>query len=336
MSAYLNRLVQRFSPTVGDGGETQAVPFVRSRSPIVANDQLGAFGYTEVLDGEASEPMGVSSPPGLRAPSPASPVSSLPGTPSRVQRKSIGAVPSASTAPSVASPVESAVATPRALEPADRPAPVESQVRQLEHQPTESALEPDVSPPTQRQPLDPGDLFAPFPRFFDEQVRGTEVQEVGESLPITRPPATPLEPRVRLNSPQVSAEASPAPSPWVPYEPHAPVRPGVAPRPAPSLEPQPAAPPLPQRLVIAPKIATPRPLIPDLGEPARAPALAVGPRVSIGRVEIEIVPAQTTAPSPVTGPARNANGKLDIESISQIGPLGRHFPNRRRLRLRYR
>ncbi|KIG17892.1 hypothetical protein DB30_02515 [Enhygromyxa salina] len=234
------------------------------------------------------------------------------------------------------SPVQPVVAAPGALQPAERPAPVDSQVRQLEQRPTESALEPDVSTPTQRQPLDPGELFAPFPRFFDEQVRGTDVEEVAKSLPFTRPPTTPLEPRALPSSPQVTAKASPAASPWVPYEPHAPVRPGVAPRPAPSLEPQPAGPPIPRLLLVAPKIATPKPFIPDLGEPARAPALGVSPRVSIGRVEIEIVPTQATAPSPVTGPERNANGKLDIESISQIGPLGRHFPNRRRLRLRYR
>lgn len=188
--------------------------------------------------------------------------------------------------------------------------------------------------------MDPGELFAPFPRFFDDQATSAEIPQLGEYSRVIQQPATPLEPRVVEIPPLVAPRAEAAPAPWVPYEARAPIQPGVAPLEVPSLEPRPTSPSpspsRPQLLLVAPKVPDPKPFIPDPGEVARASTSRTAPRVSIGRVEIEVVPAQASAPSQASAPARNANGKLDIESISQIGPLARHFPNRRRLRLRYR
>lgn len=348
MSAYLHRLTQRFAPPTSDGGAPEAIPFVRSRSPIAANDQLGQFGFGESYDLGSSDSLGDPAQPQIAA-SATSPAAV------HVQRKTMGTAPAAprSPSPSPAPPVAEArpaPALPGVLAPTKhdlgRPVAVGSPARESRDRPVDHTARHEhgvpASPSPVREPMDPGELFAPFPRFFDDQPSHGDTPTVDARSPVTHQPAALPRPRVVELPPLVAPRAEAVLAPWARYEARAPMQPGqpgVAPLELPSLEPRPASPSVPQPralpLLIAPKVADPRPFIPDPGEVARASSPTL-PRVSIGRVEIEVVPAQANAPAQAAVPTRNAKGKLDIESISQIGPLARHFPNRRRLRLRYR
>lgn len=321
MSAYVSRLIQRFVPA----GEPAAVegpllnPFVRSRSPIAGIDQrLG-------VDEQLGHGLG-----GLEAPSEALPDSpAVTASPvARVQRKAAGPMqPSAAPAPSLA--------------PAS-PSPTVEPVASV----------PETAKPTlAKPPLDPGPLFDPFepkPRYFDEAPTPTSEPTAptaqsdvvspttteARSLPASlRPAATrPSEALVELRPLQPTrtvehhwgwldaASMSAAPQ-LVPSSPAA--------TPAPARAPSPAV-----QLYIVPRPRSPEPLIP---EPVEYPHVEAPTPSSTRQSSPAARQTQRSASTPTAqSPRRNPSGKLTIDSISQIGPLDRHFPNRRNFRLRYR
>ena len=372
MSAYVHRLLQRFAGPRAEQGPRTAPrdprpaglqPFVRSRSPIATLDQRLAiddqpsFGLDGGNVGAARSGEG----DGFALPSPAG---------LRIQRKALGASPVAAS-PVPASPV---AASPSAAgSAAARPIATS---KRGNFRPA-SASSPALEPGSRREPMDPGPLFDHFdsaPRDFEPG----EVSEPSAPTALSTPqrvsqwvPQQPLtleaepvhafdrnglEPGEARHSPrspltpvafEPGTPGAPRPAPWRILEPAQPARPHAPPfAPSPSerpLEPAPQRLPIPPELREQPVVsATPRPsqaspFITDPG-PRVATSVAQATRVSIGRVEIEVVPSPSSsaAATPAAGGQAAKPGKLTIDSVSLIGPLDRHFPNRRRFRLRYR
>lgn len=331
MSAYLHRLIAR-----DQAPASTLSPFVRSGSPIAAIDQrLGVIDESLDVDSPSAPPITV--------PSPASAPDSNATT---IQRKA--ASPIAASPASLASPASPAPPSSLASPP--------------------SPASPTIASPSPRAlQLDPGPLFdlAPSPRQFDETRIHEIVRESTTTTTTTAAPLVPesrvaprLEPRIRPSPTPVEARI--APSPAI----ESPTRPTLEPRTSP-IPPQAFAPtpsPAPWRTfeplapISEPRLEPARPSPLTLAStparlepsPSAHPPIAVHPselpttdsvqvqpprsvQVRIGQVDIEIIPSSPPAHST---PQRAARPTLD--SISQIGSLDRHFPNRRRLRLRYR
>jgi hypothetical protein len=204
--------------------------------------------------------------------------------------------------------------------------------------------------------MDPGPLVGPFARHRHDPAA---LAAPDSNLAQFKPTPTPgLDPRAPLRTvegllvqgqstglaPTITAPAqAPSISPRAPL----PLRPvpanpaGLRPSPAPSApapwipyERAPAPQPRPLALVIEPRFAAPAPFLADPGE---APARPQPPPQRRPTVHERPQPAAKPAPAPrPRHPTAPANGKFDIESISQIGPLAPHFPSRRRFRLRFR
>jgi hypothetical protein len=336
MSAYVNRLIDRFSPTEADV-RAHAEPFVRSHSPIAQFDQRpgdhDSLGFDRFAESDESTDLGE---PAAVAPT------------ARIHRKAVNASP--------------AVHAPA---PALAPTPVA---------PSLSPAVPRVASPTpRREPMDPGPLFDVVPRYFDASAPpavipspaplelGPSSREAAPSLPAPTPskrtavsfeldpaPRRLTPPPVRQLELRVPSIDTPRPAPWQPVEPDLPARTPIQvplvtptrPRPlvpaspslAPAAEPEPTASP---RHYASPRPPAPAPYVPAPGpRPSADPSVSARPRVHIGRVEIEVIPSAT--PAPAQSGTSAPRQKLSIDSISQIGPLGQHFPSRRRLRLRYR
>lgn len=333
MSAYVNRLIQRFLPT-GEptGGKPGGLlnPFVRSQSPIAAIDQRLAIDEQLGHGFGGLEPTSVDPQEAMVAPAPAP-------QPTRIQRKAAG-------------PIEAPKHAMETFAPPDR-AP--------------EATEPTMSAAL---PLDPGSLFDPAPRYFDERpapapiVSTFRVQPTSSNEPQptaamntrvesspnrARVPQPPSEARVGLGlvvapkleprsaSPEAKADIQP---PWqrMIFETASTVSAAAAPQ----LVPSPQAPiQAPTRapavqLYIVPRPRMHEPLIPEPDERAYVQAPAPSTRRASPSPERQ---AAKPAPNSVAqAPRRSTSGKLTIDSISQIGPLDRHFPNRRSFRLRYR
>ena len=326
MSAYLHRLLAHDpSPSLA--------PQVRSRSPIAAIDQrlatdeslghglgeldLGEPTLDEPMLGEASEP----TPRPITVPTPRM---DRVGDPPVLHRKSASAP---TTAPS---PIASSPLAPAPITPSNQP------------QPIASARSPK---------LDPGPLFdlSPEPRSFDESRLPELVQPTTAPLarheprpapprvapePIEPEPASRLAPRIEAPTPTIRVdpfELEPTPAPSRPSIPLAPTR-------SPQLEPR--LEPAPRRLPLALAHAELEPLAP-IPRPLASPTLAAPAPVQLIQSP-QPARAQTNAHEPTRSTPRTPERPSsrprprDIESLSQIGPLDRHFPNRRWLRLRYR
>lgn len=349
MSAYLSRLIQRFSPPASDDGSVALQPFIRSRSPIAAIDQR--LGVDESLGQGLADARG-----GLDEPMAASP------EPMRVQRKAASAT---ATAPTLAAPPPVTKAPAANLSP-PQPSPV---------QPANEGPRPAELGP-RREPMDPGPLFAPFAlhhaddRASDDhtltpskvelrtietiidrrEAAATSNNRAPALVPTPSSPAAPTpawtEPAFTPSTPTRSDAPLPvAPRlrvvnpPWIAFDRNSPALPELPHRlDAPELEPQPVAPTRVESrvipLLIEPRRPAPAPFVPE-PEPMQtlAPTRPVSESTTRTRTEIASKPTPSPRPSSAPTPQR---GKLDIESISQIGPLARHFPNRRRFRLRFR
>lgn len=340
MSAYVSRLIQRFMPA-GEPADSGPLlnPFVRSRSPIAAMDQR--FGVDEQLG---------AGPGGLEPPSDEMLETSLVATPRmQIQRKAAGPVPRPPTQQPNDLPVPS-------LEP---PKPPSGFVPLDSPQPTPAATAPETSskPTLAKPPLDPGPLFDPVPRYFDE-VRAPEplapmppIQSELMTTSITEVRAIPASPRPESARPSKAVtELRPlsatvptaAPSSRI-VEHHWGWLETAMASAAPQLMPISSAPEraTPERasspavqLYILPRPRVPEPLI---TEPVEYPYVEAP---SLSPMHKSSPPARQTQRSAPTSfgqpPRRNPGGKLTIDSISLIGPLDRHFPNRRNFRLRYR
>lgn len=343
MSAYVSRLLRRYAagPLGREGAsEGQLAPSVRSRSPIAALDQRLSV---------ADEPSY-----GLDAEGSAQPAvdghGDSPSPGERVQRKA--------TSPVAAGPTVGRGAT------APGPVGPVGPVGEIPAAPTATSLGPNPSaaasvsafagdgsdalgPQTRPPPMDPGPLFDPTPRSRED---APDPLERAPARPIAFQPAPPrresipspsqptVSPRARGPRPgvddgtdRVSTPISPRVHPFEPVE--------LAPTSQPTTQPtgQPTSQPA---MRVEPRLAPPRAFVPDT--PAHLVGSSAPTRVSIGRVDIEVVPA-TTNPSASAAPSGSAQstaparaGRLSIDSVSVIGPLDPHFPNRRRFRLRYR
>lgn len=317
MSAYLSRLVQRFSPPSEDRGAALQ-PFVRSRSPIAALDQrLGVdeslgHGFADA-DAGFDEPTDDYPEPGL------------------VQRKSASAATPGLPAP-----------TPATSPAQPTPTPISG----------EAAA--DLGP--RREPMDPARLFAPFALHYgdpapDEAIaapREVELRTVERivdrhesTTALASPPARALAPLIdplpapgahapwvvydRSNSARYSEREDNFPSPESPGNfVDAPLEPRLTTTMRTKLRVVP--------LVVEPRRPSPSPLVPAVA-PRETVAQTTAPQPSTAQPRLE----SATRPAPRLPPAPPpARGKIDIDSISQIGPLARHFPNRRRFRLRFR
>ncbi|MFO7561123.1 MAG: hypothetical protein R6X02_00665 [Enhygromyxa sp.] len=340
MSAYLSRLVQRFSPPAEDRGAALQ-PFVRSRSPIAAIDQrLGVdeslgHGFGEV-GGAFDEPLADS--PGDSA------------APMRVQRKAASASVAGASLSAPAPVATSSAANVSALPPSPAPSSVEGG----------DAPAADLSP--RREPMDPGRLFAPFALHYDDPAHARDpviaqrpaapskvelrtIERIVEGRESTLAPSSPaFQPSAPAPTPSEASPITPPHSraanvPWVVFDRHNPVDP-EAPDffEIPQLEPRPITTTTTQTelkvvpLVVEPRQLAPAPFVPA-SEPREAATQSSAPTTT--RERAEAAPKPKPAPRAPASPTP-ARGKLDIESISQIGPLARHFPNRRRFRLRYR
>lgn len=321
MSAYLHRLITR--------DQTPAAvlsPFVRSRSPIAELDQRLAVdeglghGLAQLEPAEPELGESLPSPQPFTVPTPASAPESIATT---IQRKL--ATPLTSEAHSTAS---STAPSTRARSPRLDPGPLfdldptpryfdETRIHEIVHEsaPTSFAPEPRITPSPVVE-----SRFTPFP-VVEPRITPDPAVEPNVS------PQPALEPRT---SPIPAQAFAPTPAPWRTFEPAAPI---VAPA---------VSPARPELVPLAPTSArlepSPRAHQPIAAHPAELPTIdsvqVQTPRsvqVHIGQVDIEIVPSNAPARS---APPRKA--RFDIESVSQIGPLARHFPNRRGLRLRYR
>jgi hypothetical protein len=353
MSAYINRMIQRFEPTgepvAGHHGALLS-PFVRSQSPIAAIDQRLAVDEQLGHGIDGLEPTSVE---------PEQPVVAATPQPARIQRKA------ASTTEPSGQPIQSI-------------APIESAPEGAKTTPSPAAL-----------PLDPGSLFGPTPRYFDDPpAPAPTVSPTSPVSPVSpvstlrgQPtssdearPAAVMTPRVatspdtadaltvasqarvgqepvivpkldpRFVSPVAKSDLQP-PWQWLTFEtasnvsaaaapqlvphPQSPIRvPGEAPVQAPGRAPSTA------QLYIVPRPRAHEPLIPEPVERAYTPTSAPSTQRASSPPD-----RQTAKPTPTPvaqAPRRSAGGKLTIDSISQIGPLDRHFPSRRNFRLRYR
>jgi hypothetical protein len=358
MSAYVDRLLQRFAPNderpVVDAGAAMN-PFVRSRSPIAAMDQrLGldehlGHGLVEPRLGVGEHELGVSEHElGVRP---------------RIQRKFDHSTP----APTISAPAPSKPSPEAPPGPSSEAPPKPSPAR------TPASPGPaDSSPPSARkQPLDPISLFDPAPRYFDElpttlaepeadaTLAGAEA-EAAEALSPAEPPLAPsttpstsptrismveqvitlrpMMPPVSEHEPSRAESGAPSPTPWLQLDldatSAAPSLPGSRIEPSPRhVSSEPAAKPAPL-LYIVPRPAEPEPFVPEPAPPVPEPASS-RPERRAAQAEAQ-APTTTPTPDPRTNTAPGAGQTLTIDSISQIGPLDRHFPNRRGFRLRYR
>lgn len=336
MSAYVNRLLDRFSPPASDP-RAPLNPFVRSHSPIAEFDQRldvdDSIGFVDVAGGDDSNE--------FAAPA-ANPA------PTQIQRK---AAAPAAAAPASATPTPAHVAAPAS--PAHAHAPAQASTSALPAAP--------IAAP-RREPMDPGPLFDPFPRFFDTEQSPLPSSHSSAREPLSSSATAPeLRPQARVSSTPTARNLDPGPtrraepvelaeaiSPWHPVEREHPanhpmIAPLVAParprEPGPShpiVETTPAPAPQPSPLHYAsPRPTAAAPFVPDPSARSHAEPDAGGrPRVHIGRVEIEVIPSPT--PASAQSNNRGPRPRPNIDSISQIGPLAHYFPSRRQLRLRYR
>lgn len=353
MSAYISRMIQRFVPIgeppvaggpVADAPVASALlnPFVRSQSPIAAIDQR--LSVSERL----GHGLG-----GLDSPIEEVPESVTPITPSapRIQRKvAAPLVPSLRSDHSISAPEPangSATAIPAGSRP-DSPQPDSSRPTPVAERPHDKVS----------APLDPGPLFGPAPRYFDElpAPRPLAPASPGQSAPALTPsPITSARAREATSvlessiEPPTNASLPTAPAPETisqlrPLPPTQTIENHFAwlytesSSAAPQLEqfpPTVAREPHPTPLLyIVPRPRAPEPLIAEAIEPAHVEAPQPPPKRASPPTTRQ---AHGAAPTPSRQPPRQPpTGKLTIDSISQIGPLDRHFPNRRDFRLRYR
>lgn len=320
MSAYLHRLLTRDS-------EPSLAPLVHSHSPVAAIDQRLAL--DESL-GHGLLPLDEPDPQPITVPTPGA--DSVEPAPVLRRKAEPGLAPS----PSTPSP------------------PTQHETRSsLAPSPTHDvALAPGLAPPARPPKLDPGPLFglAPEPAHFDEQhldaIVSTPARARNDTRPQVHAPAptharevaplvapTPLAP-APLVAPASRIDPAPRIDPTPQVEP-SPASPRVTPQlePAPRLEPTPRIRPLTDNLAPLPRL---EPLPRPRDEPTPTPSSAA-PASPASR------PAPTPKPAPKaeraprpTQPKRATTRPRDIESLSQIGPLERHFPLSRALRLRYR
>jgi hypothetical protein len=347
VSAYLSRLIQRFSPPSSTDPSAAFRPFVRSQSPIAAIDQR--LGIDESLGhglGELGD--------GLTE------VEGGPETP-QIHREIASPPFVAAAASSPEMPSSSRVAAP--IEPS-RPSPAMAPASLDAETPSELGRVP--------LPFDPGPVVGPFARHrhHDQElprppieasrVEATPLGRAGAREPTTTPPSIlglVSGPKIASASESASVvNAEPAarptqPAPWIVLErapaitppgdlevPRlAPPRPSseapnrgllitLHPSPPVKLDVQPAP------LLIEPRAEPRAELVTDPGEvPAPRPEHRPPPTA---RERVEPASKRRAAPRPQ--PQLASKGRLDIDSISKIGPLARHFPNRRRFRLRFR
>jgi hypothetical protein len=326
MSAYLHRLIARdHAPTVA------LAPFVRSRSPIAAIDQRLAvdenLGHGLAELGESAPGLDLAEPE-LPSPQPITVPTSAPESSTPTIQRKVAAPLSSEAAVSPSSPS----APTRARAPQLDPGPLfdlgltprefdETRIHEIVHESTTTSLAPEPR-------VLPGHVVEQ-PRIAPSSLAEPRFAPLPSAEPsVARHPT--LEPR---SAPSPAQAFAPAPAPWRPFEPFAPI---VAPSFAPSFAPS-----------VAPSIAPSRPGLHTLTPSAAR--LEPSPRVELpttDSVQVQIprsVQARAVPPTPErprnTPPARSTpqrKTRIDIESISQIGPLDHHFPNRRRLRLRYR
>jgi hypothetical protein len=333
MSAYVNRLIQRFAPAGEPAiGDPSLNPFVRSQSPIAEVDQR--LGVDEQLG------HGVDGVEPTADQMPESPFDATEPAAATIQRKVVG--------PSPVSPTQPNVAPKPSLEPSNPPSAAFEPLQGP--QPSPAADAPEVSKPRSSKPppLDPGPLFDPVPRYFDEARAPAMLAPIGPTAPVhsevvstsiteirtietaarleaaRQPSVTSIElrprPLARTIEPRFAWFESPTAS--------------VAPQQLPdSVEPERAPNPTVQ-LYIVPRPRTPEPVVP---EPVEYPHLE-GPTSAPIRQSTAPAPStRRSTSSPVAQATRhNPGGKLTIDTISVIGPLDRHFPDRRSFRLRYR
>lgn len=355
MSAYLSRLVQRFSPPTSDDGSVALQPFIRSQSPIAAIDQR--LGIDESLGHGLAEHSGGFDEPMADSPEPM-----------RVQRKAASAT---ATAPTLAAPPPTtkasaanlSIASPAAAAKQPSATALSSTPARVEDTPRPAELAP------RREPMDPGPLFAPFALHHDDhhddhhghratdepgvlpgkvELRTLEkIIERGEtSLAPSLAPSDSSVRAPRISAPPSRSEApllAPPPArlanaPWVVFDRNTPALPELPhPFDAPLLEPKPATVRPELRVVpllVEPRRPTPAPFVPEV-EPVQEVAQTTSSQKSTTGAHAASAPKSAPTPQRPSTPTPT-RGKLDIESISQIGPLARHFPNRRRLRLRFR
>jgi hypothetical protein len=324
MSAYVSRLIQRLVPDAEPAGAgPQLNPFIRSRSPIAAIDQrlavdenLGhGFGGLEPPSDDVSEPRNTATTPTTR-----------------IQRKAAGPIP--------APMQQSNVSAPPLAQPTRSPtfAPVDS--------PADTAALPKAT--RAAPPLDPGPLFDPTPRYFDDTPAPEPIAPESPSTSISAIAAQPLEVSSRRDSSADSTllpirtsdarvELRPLlPTPNVEHHwiwPDA-TSTSAAPQLVPSAPAPARAPSSAVQLYIVPRPRQVEPLIPEPVEVARV-EVPQPPPTRKSSTSTRQTHRSSSAPI-AQPPSRNPGGKLTIDSISQIGPLDRHFPNRRNFRLRYR
>lgn len=322
MSAYLHRLIARDqapAPTLS--------PFVRSRSPIAAIDQRLAVdeslghGLGELEGAEPELAESLPSPQPITVPTPTSAPESSVAT---IQRKV--AVPLTSEAtPSLASPIAPAPARAPQLDPGPLfdldPTPRyfdETRIHEIVRESTTTSLAPELRVPP------------PSPVVESRTTPSPVIEPRITPRPLAEPSIVPrpaLEPRT---SPIPAQAFAPAPAPWRPFELFAPTLvPAVSPA-RPDLHPR-----APTHARLEPSPRAHRPIAVHPAELPTTDSVQVQiPRsgqVRGGPTHVEHIPK-----TPPARPTPQRKARIDIESISQIGPLDRHFPNRRRLRLRYR
>jgi hypothetical protein len=344
MSAYINRLIQRLLPTgepvVGNPGGLLN-PFVRSQSPIAAIDQrlavdeqLGhGFGGLEPTNLEPQEAMVAAAPA---------------AQPTRIQRKAMGTIeapkpPTASfapldNAPQATEPTKSAAlpldpgplfdlapryfdepAAPRYFDEPPAPAPMVSIVPTSRVQPTSSAETQSADAMTPRFMPSSDRARVPTPPSEARFGLGSVIAPKLEPRFASPDAKADIQPPWRRQTFETTSAASAAAAPQFVPSPQGPIE---VPARAPAVQ-----------LYIVPRPRMHEPLIHEPVERAYVQA----PAPSTQRASSPERQSSKPTPTPVAqAPRRSPGGKLTIDSISQIGPLDRHFPNRRSFRLRYR
>jgi len=347
MSTYVNRLFDRSAPR-GPARPTRDLhPFVRSQSPIAALDQrLGLDGAS--VDDFAQLPTGPDAAASDAGAHEASVDDGKAAPRAIIQRKAVASATPPSShalAPSSASsrgPVVSAarpssVAVSEAASPVE-PAPSPSSPPRRDPEPlatipaaSAKAARRGPGAPAERvrsEPLDPVALFDPTPRYYDESQPEAPELSTDEGSESADPRSGPgpiwvvtRAPRDGVSQPlfaTAGALALEAPA----YEPGA----------SPAFEREPQRAP---QLYIVPRAPRVEPFAPAPAEapaPAPAPTPAAAPSSSPTASE----PSRPTQAAAEPQPQSPARQRPSINSISLIGPLDRHFPNRRDFRRRYR
>jgi hypothetical protein len=298
VNRYLQRLVTR---GVGDPGSAQVLPSVRSTSPIAEEDQrVGMpgfegfqFGAAASVEGASEDPFALSGDHRSEIPSPTIGVDNAgAGT---VQRKGVGLGRTSGLATPGSAPAGTPVIVDRGRA-GEAPTPVH-----LSEQ-----------PPAPRVRLDDA-VIGPHNRV-------TGVRQAGRS---------------NSTASQRTRDAG-VPADWSAGEPAAPTPPFSAetetPRPPPRRSAE-AGPPLLQPSPRAITLAQHRDAISsDAVESAGRPDQDQGPRVIIGRINVEVVPPPA---EPKTSTASRP-GPLTAASVSVIGPLTGGIRSNLRLSLRHR